>query len=115
MEIEEMKNMHLRDLCKNHEHAFAEIQTYYQSITKDNLQMITALKVNLKMVPCAFTHGSEEELEELNSRIKQHEKKHGEIVAENKTLKEPLAKAKKAPERLTKLLVNLRRGFLFHW
>jgi len=91
MEIEEMKNMHLKDLCKNHEHAFAEMQTYYQSITKDNLQMITALK---------------EELAELNTRIKQHEKKHAEIVTENKKLKEPLTKAQKTHERLIKLLVN---------
>ena len=45
-EIEEMHHMHLFDIIKNYETSFDEIRNYYNEITNDNLNMITALKVS---------------------------------------------------------------------
>ena len=39
-EIEERKNQHRNDLTKSHEEAFKSLKSYYNSITKNNLQLI---------------------------------------------------------------------------
>ena len=44
-EIEERKNGQINALMKNHEKAFAEIKTYYNDITLNNLALINSLKV----------------------------------------------------------------------
>ena len=44
-EIEERKNRHINDLMRNHESAFTEMKNYYNSITRENLDLIRALKV----------------------------------------------------------------------
>lgn len=94
MEIEELKNMHVRDLLQNHNHAFGEMRQYYQDITRDNLNMITALK---------------EELDELRTRIGKHKHKYKEIIEENKKLSEPLGKAKAEFEKLERQLMNYEK------
>jgi hypothetical protein len=43
--IEEMCDMHLFDLINNYDTSFNEMRSYYNEITTDNLNMITALKV----------------------------------------------------------------------
>lgn len=43
-EIEERKNLHINDLMKRHEKAFAEIKNYYNDITHNNLDLIKTLK-----------------------------------------------------------------------
>lgn len=44
-EIEERKNVHINELMKKHEKAFAEIKNYYIDITHNNLDLIKTLKV----------------------------------------------------------------------
>ena len=39
-ELEERKNLHINELIKNHDEAFAELKNYYNEITRDNLKMI---------------------------------------------------------------------------
>jgi len=39
-ELEERKNLHINELMKNHEEAFAELKNYYNEITRDNLKLI---------------------------------------------------------------------------
>lgn len=46
-EIEERKNRHINDIMRNHERAFAEMRNYYNSITRDNLDLMKALKQEL--------------------------------------------------------------------
>ncbi len=44
-EIEERKNSHIGELIKKHDAAFAEIKSYYNDITANNLELIKSLKV----------------------------------------------------------------------
>lgn len=39
-ELEERKNLHINELMNNHETAFAELKSYYNSITRENLDLI---------------------------------------------------------------------------
>lgn len=39
-ELEERKNLHINELIKNHDEAFAELKNYYNEITRDNLKLI---------------------------------------------------------------------------
>merc|ERR1719197_762319 len=43
-EITERKNLHINTLISNHKDAFAQVQAYYNDITRDNLRLITELK-----------------------------------------------------------------------
>lgn len=45
-EVEERKTAQIADLIKNHENAFAEMKTYYNDITLNNLSLIKSMKVN---------------------------------------------------------------------
>ena len=49
-ELEERKNLHINDLIKNHEEAFAELKNYYNSITRDNLKLIKEHKAEIKQI-----------------------------------------------------------------
>ena len=42
-EIEERKNLHINDLIRN-DKAFGQMKQYYNTITSDNLKLITSLK-----------------------------------------------------------------------
>ena len=46
-EVEERKNTQIANLIKNHEVAFAEMKTYYNDITLNNLSLIKSMKVRL--------------------------------------------------------------------
>lgn len=53
-EVEERKSAQIADLIKNHEEAFAEMKTYYNDITQNNLSLIKSMQV-IKLaafVPC---------------------------------------------------------------
>lgn len=39
-ELEERKNLHINELINNHETAFAELKQYYNTITRENLELI---------------------------------------------------------------------------
>lgn len=43
-ELEERKNLHINDLLRNHEKSFKELKTYYNDITRQNLNLIKGQK-----------------------------------------------------------------------
>jgi len=93
-EIEERKNLHINDLVRNHDNAFTKMREYYNAITKDNLDLIRALK---------------EELQELKEQTARHEKRYEEIANENKKLSGPLAKAEAEVEECKRKLSNYEK------
>ena len=93
-EIEERKNRHINDLMKNHERAFSEMRNYYNSITKDNLDLIKALK---------------QDLEDLRSKGVQNEKTIEEVAHKNEMLAEPLAQAESRVASLQETLRNYEK------
>merc|ERR1712129_14935 len=93
-EIEERKNLHINDLIQNHEKSFDKMKDYYNSITRDNLDLIRSLKT---------------ELAELKSKIQSHEDKYAMILGENKKLNLPLNEAKSEVEVYNKKLVNYNK------
>jgi hypothetical protein len=48
-ELEERKNKHINELIRNHDKAFNEMKTYYNEITKDNLQLIRELQKQVEV------------------------------------------------------------------
>eukprot|EP01083_Nonionella_stella_P064759 169081_1 len=78
-EIEERKNLHINDLIFNHHKSFNKMKEYYNSITRDNLDLIRSLK---------------SELNESEQKIKSHQTKYQNILNENKKLNLPLNRAK---------------------
>lgn len=46
-EIEERKNEHINELMHNHEEAFTEMKTYFNDITRENLELIKQHKEKL--------------------------------------------------------------------
>lgn len=77
-EIEERKNGQINALMKNHDKAFAEIKTYYNDITMNNLALINSLK---------------EQVEDMKKKEERNEKLMVDITSENKRLSEPLQAA----------------------
>jgi mRNA-degrading endonuclease HigB of HigAB toxin-antitoxin module len=77
-EVEERKNLHLNQLVRAHEEAFAEIKTYYNNITRANLELITTLKAQIT---------------EANEKQAANQKMMVEIAEENKRLSGPLQRA----------------------
>jgi len=90
-EIEERKNKQIHTLMKNHEKAFGDIKNYYNDITLNNMALINSLK---------------EQVEEMKRKGERDEKLMTEIRAENKSLVEPLAKARVDLVELNKQLAN---------
>lgn len=90
-EVEERKNLHINDLMDNHERAFTEMRNYYNSITRDNLELIKSLK---------------QEMVELRAKAAQNEKTIQAIAVENKKLSGPLAKAAQEVADLESKLKN---------
>ncbi|KAF7998607.1 hypothetical protein HCN44_011015 [Aphidius gifuensis] len=77
-EVEERKNMQISSLIKNHEKAFAEMKTYYNDITLNNLSLIQSLKEIKKQVRdltgenkklLTDSKNCEEQLSELNRQL----------------------------------------------
>jgi len=81
-------------LKRLHEKALADIKTYYNDITHNNLELIQVLK---------------QDVAEMKKREVQHEKMMFEIAQENKRLSEPLDKAAKEESYLDRELENYER------
>jgi len=84
-EIEERKNQHINDLMRNHEAAFAELKTYYNDITRENLNVIK---------------GQKQDLENLQASLQTNSKQITEIKAMNKKAEEPLNKNRKLRDEM---------------
>jgi len=84
-EIEERKNQHINELIRNHEAAFAELKSYYNEITVENLTLIKSQK---------------ERIEELQSSLISNGKLITEIKAKNKEKEEPLERNRKLRDDL---------------
>eukprot|EP00898_Chlorokybus_atmophyticus_P003779 jgi/Chlat1/4401/Chrsp29S04617 len=93
-EMEERKNSHINELMKKHEKAFAEIKTYYNDITHNNLDLIKTLKDGVA---------------EMKRKEASNEKLMYEIAQENKRLSEPLSNALKEVEHLRHQLANYEK------
>merc|ERR1719335_1115437 len=85
-EIEERKNQHINDLLTNHQEAFDRIKSYYNDITRDNLQLIRSLK---------------DDIHEMRQKEKQNQKKMHQLTVENKNLSQPLAEQEELRAKLT--------------
>lgn len=97
-EIEERKNAQIHTLMQNHEKAFGDIKNYYNDITLNNMALINSLK---------------EQVEEMKTKGDRDEKLMAEIKAENKSLVEPLKKARGELEELEKQLESYTRDKKF--
>jgi len=84
-EIEERKNQHINELIRNHEAAFAELKSYYNEITVENLTLIKSQK---------------ERIEELQTSLISNGKLITEIKAKNKEKEEPLERNRKLRDDL---------------
>jgi len=85
-EIEERKNQHINDLLTNHQEAFERIKSYYNDITRDNLQLIRSLK---------------DDITEMRQKEKANQKKMHQLTLENKNLSQPLAQKEELRAKLT--------------
>jgi septal ring factor EnvC (AmiA/AmiB activator) len=97
-EVEERKNAQIHTLMQNHEKAFGDIKNYYNDITLNNMALINSLK---------------EQVEEMKTKGDRDEKLMTEIKAENKSLVEPLKKARGELEELEKQLESYTRDKKF--
>jgi len=77
-EVEERKNLHINQLLRGHEEAFAEIKAYYNNITRANLELISTLKAQIA---------------EANEKQAANQRLMVEIAEENKRLSGPLQRA----------------------
>jgi hypothetical protein len=77
-EVEERKNLHIHQLTRAHEEAFAELRRYYNDITRSNLAMMGELKSQI---------GAAGHKAASNQRLVL------EMAEENKRLSEPLQRA----------------------
>ncbi|KAJ8369261.1 hypothetical protein SKAU_G00092890 [Synaphobranchus kaupii] len=92
-EIEERKNSQINTLMTNHDKAFSNIKIYYNKTTFNNLALINSLK---------------EQLEEKKKKEDRLEKKMTEVLQLNKTLAEPLQKAKEEVIDLQRQMANYK-------
>lgn len=90
-EVEERKNRHINDLMHNHEQAFNEMRTYYNSITRDNLELIKSLNT---------------QIEELKVKHAAAEKTMEEIHKKNTDMSKPIADAETELKELQHKLQN---------
>lgn len=77
-ELEERKNLHINELMNNHEKSFAELKNYYNSITRENLELIKKQK---------------DEIARINGNLLQNTKLIADMKAENNALRIPLKQA----------------------
>merc|ERR1719428_365528 len=90
-EIEERKNTHIQALMKNHEKSFAQVKTYYNEITMNNIALIHNLKKEIEQIK------KKEELQDVQIQ---------DLTAENRKLVEPLQRAQGELQELRKELSN---------
>lgn len=84
-EIEERKNLHINELMTNHDKAFAELKSYYNEITAENLNLIKAQK---------------QEINSIQQKLTLYKKLIEETRAKNKDLQKPLEEAKAKRDKL---------------
>jgi hypothetical protein len=94
-EVEERKNAHINQLMKKHESAFGEIKTYYNDITRNNLDLIKTLK---------------EDASEMKKKEATNDRLMFEISRENKRLSEPLSMALREVDDLRRQLANFQKN-----
>merc|ERR1711871_1572139 len=94
LQLETQKKGDIAQMKKMHEKALADIKTYYNDITHNNLELIQVLKGDVA---------------DMKKREVQHEKMMFEIAQENKRLSEPLDKAAKEESYLDRELENYER------
>ena len=112
-EIEERKNLHINQLIKSHEEAFEKMRSYYNDVTRGNIEVIKSLKVGLVQGLQATTHTSLLGLySEPQAEVAQRQKKKEEnaklmqsVAEENQRLIKPL---KIATEKVESLKADLR-------
>ena len=75
-EVEERKNQHINDLIKNHNKAFIQMKSYYNDITRTNLNMIKKLQ---------------NQVEILKERSVNNKKLLTEYIIDNQKLSKPLS------------------------
>ncbi|EEQ99521.1 Growth-arrest-specific protein, putative [Perkinsus marinus ATCC 50983] len=90
-EMRERKNLHMNELTENHNEAFEQIKGYYQDITQDNVKLIQSMK---------------DEIALMRDREKANKERMTQLIAENKTLSEPLAEKEEERAKLMELLKN---------
>ncbi|CAD8078000.1 unnamed protein product [Paramecium sonneborni] len=77
-ELEERKNLHINELINNHETAFAELKQYYNTITRENLELIKNQK---------------EEIASINAKLQKNSKIIADMKAANNNIRIPLKQA----------------------
>ncbi|KAJ3342216.1 Dynein regulatory complex subunit 4 [Gonapodya sp. JEL0774] len=90
-EIEERKNLQLSTLSKQHDKAFSEMKTYYNDITLNNLALINSLK---------------DQSSGLSAQSANHSQQTVTLLAQNKTLSQPLAQARATCDNLRRDLTH---------
>jgi hypothetical protein len=93
-EIEERKNRHINDLLANHEKAFSLMRKYYNSITRDNLELIRALN---------------DEIDLLNAKHEKNKQLSKDIAEKNIPLAEKLEEAQSEVDKLMNDLKNYQK------
>merc|ERR1719281_1828294 len=93
-EIEERKNQHINELLTNHQEAFERIKSYYNDITRDNLQLIRSLK---------------DDIAEMRQKERANQKKMHQLTLENKNLSQPLAEREELRAKLTEDLKSYNK------
>lgn len=96
-EVEERKNIQISNLIKNHEKSFAEIKTYYNDITLNNLSLIQSLK---------------EQMEVMKNNEERMKKQVRESTSENKKLSSDLKMVEEQVNDLTRQLTNYEKDKL---
>ena len=81
--------MHINELMKNHEEAFAELKNYYNEITRDNIKLIKE---------------NRNEIKKINEESEKNKKKIFELRNSNNELKEPLKRDTLERDKLKSLL-----------
>ncbi|XP_020278946.1 growth arrest-specific protein 8 [Pseudomyrmex gracilis] len=93
-EVEERKTAQVADLIKNHENAFAEMKTYYNDITLNNLSLIKSMK---------------EQMEAMRSSEERMKKQTRELTTENKKYSSDLKATQEIVAELTRQLSNYEK------
>lgn len=93
-EIEERKNGHITELKDIHKYQCLELKGYYNSVTKENLAVISSLKDSIDRIK----HKETEMAKEVEI-----------ITTENENMKEPLAQTLAQVKELRRILGNYER------
>lgn len=90
-EVEERKNTQIANLIKNHEVAFAEMKTYYNDITLNNLSLIKSMK---------------DQMDEMRSNEERMKKQVRELTIENKKYSTDIKSYEESLANYTRQLEN---------